>query len=243
MNKLLVANWKLYPSTITEALKLARASDHKNVVVCPPFSFLSSVKKVLKHAALGAQDVFWEELGPHTGEVSAAMLKSVGVQYVIVGHSERRKMGETDEMVSAKVAAALIAGLKVILCVGEPLSVRRKGVAHAVRFVEKQLTKNLASTTHYSLLSTRLLIAYEPIWAVGTGKPDKPEETAHIVARIKHLLSTRYSLLTPRVLYGGSVNAKNAKRFLRVTDGALVGGVSLKHRDFREVVRVAADMR
>jgi triosephosphate isomerase len=239
MQKLIVANWKLNPSAETEAVRLARGSDAKNAVICPPFPFLGSVKKVLRRAKLGAQDVFWETKGAFTGEVSPEMLKKFGAQYVIVGHSERRHLGETDEMVNKKVLAALRAELSVILCVGEPKSVRRKGIAAAKQYVAAQLKKDLAGTKSYKLKTNSLIIAYEPIWAIGTGVPDKPEESAAMAAFIK--LKAKSLKLKARVLYGGSVKPSNAKAFLSQKEigGALVGGASLNAKSFRAILRAA----
>lgn len=197
--KILVANWKMNPQTEGEATKLAKAIDSKNVVICPPFPFLRTVGNVLKRAALGAQDVFWEEKGAYTGEVSAKMLKGLGVRYTIVGHSERRRwLHETDEIINKKVQAALKAGLNVILCVGEPLSIRKKGFQVAKNFVKNQLQKDLKNllTIHHKL-QTKLIVAYEPIWAIGTGRPDDPAETAEMSRFIKNFLqTTHYKLPT-----------------------------------------------
>ena len=232
-SKLLVANWKLNPLTEREAIQLARASDFKNVVIAPPFPFLSAVKKVLKRASLGAQNVFFEPVthGPFTGEVSATMLKKLGVQYVIVGHSERRRMGETDAIVNKKVRAALSAGLQVILCVGEGKIIRKRGIGVVERFVRGQLKqsfKNIRSKRN-------IIVAYEPIWAIGTGKNDKPEDTTVVVRSIKRAIHTD-------VLYGGSVTAKNIGAFLTRggVNGALVGGASLRTNEFKKIITIAS---
>lgn len=229
MTKLIVANWKLNPITKKEAITLARSSDFKHVVIAPPFPFLEDVKKVLKKASLGAQDVFFKSVtkGPFTGEVSATMLKKLGVRYVIVGHSERRAMGETDAVVNKKVKAALDAGLKVILCVGENKAVRRRGVKKAEEFVRGQLAKALKGIKS----KKNIVIAYEPIWAIGTGRNDKPEEIAVIVRSIKRTIHAN-------VLYGGSVKPTNIASIISRggVQGALVGGASLKKKDFRKIV-------
>ncbi|MFH1193116.1 MAG: triose-phosphate isomerase [Candidatus Jorgensenbacteria bacterium] len=264
MSKLLVANYKMNPRTAAEAVRLARACDAKNVVIAPPFPFIAAVGGVLKNAVLGAQDVFWDGSGAYTGEVSSIQLKALGVRYVIVGHSERRALGETDAMVNKKVGAALAAGLKVILCVGEPLAVRKRGFAAAKNFVKKQLIKDLRETTNYKLQTVRLsrahrrgatnlLIAYEPLWAIGTGRAAKPADASAMAKFIKKLLTTHpstpssgprgYSLPTVRVLYGGSVNAGNVGSFLVEPniDGALVGGASLKPVEFKKMMRIASN--
>ncbi|MEK7076626.1 MAG: triose-phosphate isomerase, partial [Patescibacteria group bacterium] len=209
MAKLIVANWKMNPSTETEAIKLARASDHKNVVICPPFVYVSSIKYQVSRAQIGAQDVFWENPpagGPYTGEISAVMLKHLGVRYVIIGHSERRRyLHETDEMVNKKLLAALKAGLKVILCVGEPLAIRRKGIPAAKRFVKKQLLTALKGTLNLKPITSNLIVTYEPVWAISGGKndikgrADKPEEALEMVRSIRKTLLAKPYSLNPRM--------------------------------------------
>ncbi|MEK7212412.1 MAG: triose-phosphate isomerase [Patescibacteria group bacterium] len=239
--KLLIANWKMNPRSLTEALKLARASDKKGVVICPPFVFLEEVGKALKHAALGAQDVFAEDKGAFTGEVSPKMLKNLGVKYVIIGHSEKRKTGDTDALINKKVKAALRAGLKVILCVGEGKEVRRRGVSAAKNFVKRQLQKDLAGAISYKPKTKSLFVAYEPIWAISTEKgarADTPESAAQMSRFIKNLLKAISYKLKADVLYGGSVTSRNVSRFLRRPEfsGALVGGASLKAGEFRQII-------
>ncbi len=237
MKKLLVANWKMNPATEREAVVLARASDRKNVVICPPLVYVSSVKGQVSKAKVGAQDVFCEEKGAYTGEISPAMLKNLGVKYVIIGHSERRKwLHETDEMINKKIKAALKAGLKVILCVGEPWPVRKKGLAAAKQFVKAQLKKDLKFLHSNSyILNSRLIVAYEPIWAIGTGRADKPADAVEMSKFIKNLLRVP-------VLYGGSVDGKNAENFLKYKEinGALVGGASLKAGEFNKIIKIAS---
>jgi len=269
MHKLIVANWKLNLPDL-KSWRNFRAAKNAEVVICPPFPYLAcfmfhvSRQKPASPAPaspseseagkrgergspkaasfkLGAQDCFWEEEGAYTGEVSPGMLKNLGVQYVIIGHSERRRsLGETDEMINKKVLSALRAGLKVILCVGEPLAVRRKGLPAAKRYVANQLRQDLKSVhSTFHVLHSRLVIAYEPIWAIGTGRADKPEEAAAMARFIKNLLLTRYYLPHTRILYGGSVDGKNAKNFLQYkeVDGALVGGASLKVAEFKKILK------
>lgn len=247
MSKLIVANWKLNPQTYREAENLVKAfsgSQRKvKVVICPPFVWLTDLSHK-KHPGLefGAQDVFWENKGAYTGEISPAMLKSSGVKYVIVGHSERRRfLGETDDMVNRKVKAALKSGLKVVLCVGEGKEVRRRGKAAARRFVKDQLRKDLNGI---SGKSGNLLIAYEPVWAISTtrgGWVDTPEDAAEMIQFIKDFLKAKSYKLKPNVLYGGSVTSVNAARFLKKPeiDGALVGGASIKQSDFKKIIKNA----
>jgi len=239
MRKLIVANWKSNPATEKEAIELAKKTDFEGIVIAPPFVFIKAVKKTLTRANLGAQNVFWGG-GAHTGEVSPAQLKGLGVSYVIIGHSEMRSIGETDEIINKKVLAALEAGLKTILCVGENASVRSSGIEAAKSFVKAQLVKDLVGIENFKLKIENLSVAYEPLWAIGTGNPDTPENAAEMSAFIKSLLTTNYRLQTA-VLYGGSVTGKNAAAFLsqKEIDGALVGGASLKPDDFSKIVEAA----
>lgn len=245
MKKLLIANWKMNPPAVNEAVRLAHGEDFSGVVVAVPFVFLESVKKVLKRAGLGAQNVFLEEPRAATGEISPAMLKKIGVRYVILGHSERRRLaGETDEMINKKVRAALKAGLRVVLCVGEPTRVTRdkkQGLKRAKSYVKKQLEKDLRGIS-LSLVAGRLslIVAYEPVWAISAvsgGVSDTPEAAAEMISFIKKTLYPKSYTLNPKVLYGGSVTAKNAAGFLRrpEIDGALVGGASLKAGEFKKI--------
>ncbi|MBI4094846.1 MAG: triose-phosphate isomerase [Candidatus Liptonbacteria bacterium] len=243
MAKLLVANWKLNPIRETEAVRLARASDAKGVVICPPFPFLKAVGKILRRAKLGAQDMFWTEQGAYTGEVSPQMLKKAGVEYVIVGHSERRRwLHETDEMIGKKVVAALKAGLSVVLCVGEPISVRRKGLAAAKRFAGTQLRKDLGGVSHLTSHISHLVITYEPLWAIGTGRADNPRDSAAMAHFIKKMCASRFALRDLQVLYGGSVTSKNIRRIFEYNEiaGALVGGASLNAAEFRKIIAAAS---
>jgi triosephosphate isomerase (TIM) len=242
MKKLIIANWKMNPATEKEAVRLARSEDFKNVVIAPPFPYLSAVKRVLKKSALGAQDVFWEKDGAYTGGVSAGQLKKMGVKYVIIGHSERRSLGETDEIINKKVKTALKEGLKVILCVGEPkrgAGNRKQELKKAKSYIRRQLQKDIKGISKNKDQMSNIIVAYEPIWAIGTGRADKPNKTVEMVEFIKRLMVISYKLRI-KVLYGGSVKARNAARFLgqMEIDGALVGGASLKPAEFRKIVAV-----
>ena len=251
LTKLIAANWKEHPKTEAEALKLFKAvaagprGSNVEVVVCAPFIFLEEIAREFKKMsfsarkrfAVGAQDVFWEEQGAFTSEVGPVMLRSLGVKYVLIGHSERRKFAkETDIMINKKIALALRDGLKVILCVGESLSVREKGAEVAKKFVAQQLAKDLKNI---SLKSGSLLVAYEPIWAIGTGRNDKPEDAREMAICIKTSLKQTKGVV-PKFLYGGSVNGKNAADYvqLKEIDGALVGGASLKAEEFKKIINV-----
>jgi triosephosphate isomerase len=247
--KLIAANWKENPKTEAQALVLFKTVEKikrgggVEVVICPPFIYLEEITRVYKRMsaaarvrlAIGAQDVFWEEQGAFTSEVGPKMLRSLGAKYVIIGHSERRKFAkETDAMINRKIALAVRDKLKVILCVGESLAVRKKGVAAAKKFVSEQLTKDLRGI---SLKSAELAIAYEPIWAIGTGRNDSPEDARAMATFIKTLLKKQKGI-TPRFLYGGSVNGGNAADYVQLNeiDGALVGGASLKADEFKKII-------
>ena len=232
--KLIIGNWKSNPSTQKEAIKLALAEDYSGVVIVPPFTYLDVVGQNLKNASLGAQDVFWEDGGPYTGEISVSQLKSLKVSHVIIGHSERRALGETDDIINKKVKAVLASGMQVILCVGEHIETRKEGLSAAKDFIASQIKNDLKGVK--SSDAKRVVIAYEPIWAVGTGNADIPEEAAEICGYIKNLVKVSH------VIYGGSVNAKNAKEFLEQDDidGALPGGASLKPKEFQKIVEAAS---
>ncbi|MDP3975199.1 MAG: triose-phosphate isomerase [Candidatus Jorgensenbacteria bacterium] len=245
MKKLIVANWKMNPATVAQAIRLARAEDAPGVVIAPPFPFLGAVRKVLKKSHLGAQDAFWIPKGAYTGKVSAHQLKHLRVMYVIIGHSERRALGDTDEIVNKKVKAAFKEGLKVVLCVGEPRTVRRQGIGAAKRFVAAQLKKGLTGTKNLKLKTKNLIVAYEPVWAIGSGTADKPAEAAAMARFVKDFLKTKNYKLTTLVLYGGSVTSRNAAAFLgqEEIDGALVGGASLSSQQLRKIIFAARSIQ
>ena len=239
MAKILIFNWKMNPASLKEALVLAKISDQKNIVVAPPFIFIEEVEKKLKKAKLGAQDLFWEAGGAFTGEISPKELKRLGVQYVIVGHSERRhKLGETEEVIAKKAAAAVRGGLTPVLCVGETFTEKHTGQKEAV--LRRQLKKGLSLLKSYKLQATSLLIAYEPVWAIGTGHPETPESALETIKYIKKLLANSYYLLDTKVLYGGSVNSKNLLNYIgyKEVDGALVGGASLKKEEIKKMIQL-----
>lgn len=246
MNKLFIANWKmqLLPG---EAIALAKEMVQKigsgvpgtDIVIAPAHDAIYEVGKALKGTKiiLGAQDCFWEGKGAYTGEVSPLNLKKLGCQYIIVGHSERReKLHETDEMVAKKLRAVLASSMTPVLCVGESLTQKRAGET------EKVLARELDSALfEFDLKDRGLVIAYEPIWAIGTGVPALSEdvESAHrfIRASLERLLGGKSKKM--RVIYGGSVDDKNMSEFLAIPDvfGALVGGASLKVEIFSKIVK------
>jgi len=239
MNKLIIANWKMNPQTLDEALSLARASDNNGLVIAPPFPYLISIGKEISHATLGAQDVFWEERGAFTGEVSASELKDIGIRYVIVGHSSRRiEFHETDEMIGKKLVAVIVNTMTPVLCVGETKEEHDKGETEAV--IERQVTVALSSVDERDI---PIVIAYEPIWAISTAqdaKPDTPENAVQIISFIKDIVVKKgFSHVV--YIYGGSVTEGNAQSFLKKNeiDGALVGGASLQADAINAIVKVA----
>lgn len=242
--KLVIANWKMNPAAEAEAAALAQASDAGNVVMCPPFVFLEAVRGAVTKAKLGAQDLFWAGFtGPYTGEVSATELKNFGVSHVIIGHSERRRhLGETNETVAQKTAAAVAAGLTPIVCVGETGEQKHAGQRENV--IAEQITIGLQKL---KILNSKfkIFIAYEPIWAVSTSpnaQADTPEETLAVISFIKDLLLKLEYQSPVSFLYGGSVNAANADSFLRHPEiaGALVGGASLQPEEMGKIIEIAA---
>ncbi|HEV3116110.1 MAG TPA: triose-phosphate isomerase [Gemmataceae bacterium] len=247
--KFVAGNWKMF-TTASSATALARAvaqgvgsEDRVSVAVCPPFPYLERVRDALRgsNVALGAQNLYPEREGAFTGEVSPGMLADVGCKYVILGHSERRhKLGETDEFINRKVLAALQAGLQVILCVGETLAEREAGKMEEV--VTTQLAGGLTQIGREMM--SRLSIAYEPVWAIGTGRNATPEQAQLAHAFIRRQIADQISGEVAAALviqYGGSVKADNATSLLSQpdVDGALVGGASLKADEFLAIVRAA----
>jgi triosephosphate isomerase len=247
---LLAANWKMNPVTLDEAVTLARAvadtarahSDGVEVAVFPPFPWLLSVRRALdgKGIGIGAQDCYWERSGAFTGEVSAAML-SGWCEWVIVGHSERRQhFCETDQIVNRKATAALSAGLKVILCVGEQAEEFDAGRTEEV--VERQLKVGLEGLDS-AAVSARLVVAYEPVWAIGTGRNAEPEHAGRTMGQARIVVAKTTGVNGVRVLYGGSVKADNVTSYVELAacDGCLVGGASLKAEEFSGMIEAVAE--
>lgn len=239
---MIVANWKMYLSPKDSAELFKIAAQKSGAVICPSFIVLNQLIILAKKSGvgLGAQDCFWENRGAYTGEISPLDLKELGCEYVIVGHSERRGyFKETDEMIGKKVKAALAIGLTPILCVGENESERKKGKAGA-RVVE-QLKKALARLGKLSA-GQGIIIAYEPIWAIGTGKACDPKEAVETHKLIKNKVDKLVGVKNVRVLYGGSVDDKNIASYLENAeiDGALVGGASAKKDIFISLLSAAA---
>lgn len=257
MKKLIVFNWKSNPATASTAIKLAKAVENavpkknlSNIVIAPPFLFLEDVGGIIKKTKLGSQDTFWQDVGPYTGEISWHQEKNIKVKYVIIGHSERRQiLKETDEMINKKVLAALKAGLKIILCVGEPLKIRKKSKRAIENFIKSQLQKDLKNIENLKLparpekIKNSLIIAYEPIWAIGTNQADTPQDAVEMIKFIKKILlrTTNYGLQT-KILYGGSVDGKNIKNFVKYKEinGFLVGHASLKINEIKNIIKICA---
>ena len=248
---IIAGNWKMY-KTVGEALVLVNELKKELVgvnesdveaVVCPPFTALYAVSTILQGSPikLGAQNVHWEKEGAFTGEIAPPMMKEVGVKYVIVGHSERRQFfGETNDGVNKRAKAALANGIRPIVCVGETLAQREAGQTEAV--VRDHVTGGLAGFSKDAMLET--VIAYEPVWAIGTGKTATPEQAQQVHAFIRELLNQMFDAAMAakvRIQYGGSVKPANAQELLgqRDIDGALVGGASLDAKGFAEIVKSA----
>lgn len=246
---LVIGNWKMH-GTVAEARGLVTAIRDGlrrvrgvEVVLCPPFTALPAVGEVLGTGGLklGAQNCHHEAAGAHTGEISPPMLSELGCRYVILGHSERRKeFGETDELINHKLHAALAHRLAPVLCVGETAAERRQGLTFTT--IEGQLRAGLARVGAKS--AAGVVVAYEPVWAIGTGVNAAPAQAGEVHGYVRGLLSeltSKETAQTMRILYGGSVKAENAEGLLSEPeiDGALVGGASLHAAGFIAIVRAA----
>jgi triosephosphate isomerase len=243
--KLIAGNWKMNGSTAANAALVqqllagvGRATC--DIAVCVPAPYLAEVGALVKGSAIavGAQDVSAQDAGAYTGEVSAGMLRDLGVRYAIVGHSERRQYhGETDAVVANKAQKALAAGITPIVCVGETLQEREAGLTEEV--VKRQLAAVIHTNGH---CISEIVVAYEPVWAIGTGKTASPEQAqqVHAVLRAQLHAATEHSDRV-QILYGGSMNAANAAQLLGQADidGGLVGGASLKAPDFLSIIAAA----
>ncbi|MCL2144440.1 MAG: triose-phosphate isomerase [Endomicrobia bacterium] len=243
---LMAGNWKMN-KTVGEAVAMVKAlktavADVTDVeiLVCPTYTALYAVYNEIKDSNinLGAQNLFWEAKGAFTGEISPSMVKDAGCSYVIIGHSERRQyFGETDETVNKRTKAAFGAGLIPIVCVGETLEEREKNITFQV--VETQVRGGLANLTAEE--SAAVVIAYEPVWAIGTGKTATPQQAQEVHAFIRKIYKEIYGDAADkvRILYGGSVNPKNVSDLMKQSDidGGLVGGASLEAESFTQLVK------
>ncbi|MEK7148438.1 MAG: triose-phosphate isomerase [Patescibacteria group bacterium] len=269
--KLIIGNWKMYPASVKDAKakftaikKVASALRNVQTVICPPFVYASDLKKLVTghRVVVGAQNAWFENEGAYTGEVSPAMIKSLGLEHVIIGHSERRAMGETDELINKKVLAAVKAGLTVVLCVGE----HERDVDGAyLKFISEQIKAALRGVQKKDLM--KVGIAYEPIWAIGKHAVHaaSPDDALEVSILIKKTLADLYGLPATAnrskgtvwrwqagkdgsavlILYGGSVDAKNAWEFLMKSqiDGLLVGRASLDPKIFGEILKSADQIK
>ncbi|MFA5116476.1 MAG: triose-phosphate isomerase [Candidatus Omnitrophota bacterium] len=256
MRKTIIAgNWKMY-KTVSQGIELANGlkrdlfdldSEVVDVVICPPYTALSEVAEVVYESdiKLGAQDMYWADEGAFTGEVSGMMLKDIGAAYVIIGHSERRQyFSETNESVNKKVKAALKNGLLPIICVGETLNEREQGKTFDV--VKDHLENGLKEINAEDML--KITVAYEPVWAIGTGKTATPQQAQEVQKYIRDLLTKLYNKETAgkiRIQYGGSVKPDNIEILMKQPDidGALVGGASLDANSFAQIVKKASGVK
>lgn len=250
--KIIAGNWKMN-KVASEAIAFARDLKVKilnirkpEIVVCPPFTALENVCDILKdsRAEVGAQNVHWEKSGAFTGEISAEMIQSAGCRHVIIGHSERRQFfAETNQIVRKKLAHVLTTSLKPIVCIGETLEQRQAGQTQEV--VEQQLEEGLEGLTNDQ--ANRLVLAYEPVWAIGTGVTATPEQAEDVHKFIRDFLSKRFHRQLAesiRILYGGSVSPGNVRELLSRgdIDGGLIGGASLKVDSFVEMIKITEDL-
>jgi triosephosphate isomerase len=247
--KIIAGNWKMNndlaatQNLISNLLKSLTGNEKCDIIVCPPFISLSEAGTQLKNSVvkLGAQNMYFENDGAFTGEVSAQMLKSAGCEFVILGHSERRAIfKESDSLINKKIKKAISSGLKPIFCVGETLEQREKGITKDI--IKTQITEGLKDISAGEVKS--LIVAYEPVWAIGTGRNATPEQAQEVHEFIRSLIKEKYSEGIAGNLiiqYGGSVKPDNAKDLLsrKDIDGALVGGASLKADSFLGIIKAA----
>jgi len=251
--KLIIANWKMAPATFAEAKKIfsaikktAGAKKNVQTVVCPPFVYTRELANMVSghRCVVGTQDLFWEKSGSYTGEISADMLKDAKAKYVIIGHSERRALGETNDVVGKKVSAALRAGFRTVLCIGEPERDEHGGY---IKFLIEELHAALGSVNRPMLSS--LVIAYEPIWAIGKKGSEAagPEDVLEISILIKKVLADMFdknNVMDIPILYGGSVDHTNAQMFFDSggVQGLLVGRASRDPKKFEKILKIANEI-
>jgi triosephosphate isomerase len=251
--RLIVGNWKMHKTASEAAVYVqqltallpasAEVSSRVEIVLAPPFTAVQTVAKAIpaSHRLLvAAQNLFWEDKGPYTGEISASMLVDLGCRYVIIGHSERRQhFGETDDGVNRKVTAALRHGLRPILCVGESLAERERGLTESVVTRQIQFALKQVSVDQ----GPNLVVAYEPVWAIGTGRAATPQQATEVHGRLRSVLRSQWNATADDIpiLYGGSVTPENAGGFLAApdVDGALVGGACLDPGSFAKIVTLS----
>ncbi|MFA5742545.1 MAG: triose-phosphate isomerase [Candidatus Paceibacterota bacterium] len=246
MASLVVANWKMNPKTANEAKKIfagvaagSKKIKKAQMVVCPPSAFLGIFAGKAKKVKLGAQNCHWEEKGAFTGESSLPQIKDIGCRYVLAGHSERRKLfGETDEMINKKVLAALNFGLIPVLCFGETAEEKERDETFQV--LKDQLEKGLNGVAKKA--ADKIILAYEPVWAIGTGKVCEICQAEEVNIFLKKILNEKYGrniAISMPILYGGSVNSENVLSFVKEAkmSGVLVGGASLDPKEFIKIAQ------
>jgi len=238
-----IANWKMYGdlkslNSLNKVIKFSKKHKKKKfkLIYCPPYTLLNSFAKKIKKTKieLGAQNCHYEiSNGPFTGSISPKMLKKIGSNYVIIGHSENRFLGETDDQVNKKINSSTECGLKIIFCIGETLHQKKKKITNKI--LRRQIIKGLTKIKNLH----NILIAYEPVWSIGTGIIPKTYELAKNINFIKNILKNNLKIKNPKVLYGGSVNSGNAKTLasIKSIDGFLVGGASQKAKNFIDIVK------
>ena len=234
-----IANWKMYGNlqslnTLNKVIKFSKSKEIKKgrLIYCPPYTLISSFLKKFQNCLIdiGAQNCHEkDDFGPHTGFINAKMLKNVGANYVIIGHSENREKGETDKIINQKIRSAIRAKLKVIFCIGETFKQKKNGKTKSV--LQKQIKFGLDKVNK----KTNLFIAYEPVWSIGTGKIPKMKDLKQTVKFIKN----QFKFKIPKILYGGSVNPQNIKdlREIKELDGFLIGGASQNSKKFIDIVK------
>ena len=245
--KFVFANWKMNPASSKDAEKLFKNVAEKlptlkktEVIICPPFLYLEKLREINKKINLGAQDSFWGSKGAFTGQISGEMLFNIGVKYVILGHSERRELGENNILINKKIKGALAVGLVPVLCVGD----KERDESHEYfNFVKVQVEECL-NGIQKNLLG-KVIIAYEPIWALSTTlirKDATPDDSREMNVFIRKILTDKFGIKTemPKIIYGGSVNEKNILEFMKSggIDGVLVGGASLDPKKFLEIINI-----
>jgi len=238
-----IANWKMYGdlkslNSLNRVIKFSKKYKNKKfkLIYCPPYTLLESFSQKLKKTKieLGAQNCHFEIFtGPFTGSISPSMLKKIGSNYVIIGHSENRSAGETDFQINKKIISSVKCGLKVIFCIGETLVQKNKKITNKI--LQKQILKGISKNKTLN----KILIAYEPVWSIGTGVVPKKEELDKNITFIKNVLKNNLKIKNPKVLYGGSVNPKNVKNLASIKniDGFLVGGASQRAKNFIDIVK------
>ena len=238
-----IANWKMFGDlkslkSLNKVINFSSKYKRKKfkLIYCPPYTLLDSFSKKIRKTRieLGAQNCHFEiSNGPFTGSISPSMLKNIGSNYVIIGHSENRNMGDTDSQINKKINSSIKSGLKIIFCIGETLIQKKKKKTNQI--LSKQILKGLFKINNLN----KILIAYEPVWSIGTGVVPRSFELEKNITFIKKILKNKFRIKNPKVLYGGSVNSKNAKNLAAINniDGFLIGGASQKANNFIDIVK------